>query len=484
MLSFILPVYKPKLEIMEKAVKSIISQSLKEWEAIFVLDGENPEAEKSIHRLMKKSANHYKVFTIEHGGACKARNEGFKESKGEYVIFWDSDCVIEPHAAKAWVDIFEDKPEIGFIYSGYKFFDEKGAINAEPFDPWLLRVNNYISTCSPLRRQLVPKWNEELKSLQDWDFWLTVTESGAVGKFMNGYSFSTAAPDNESISGQGCTDEKWLERRDTVKKLHNIPDRDICVSAISNRQDGIALAKYLDADYRDIPNWKPHRYKTIIQVGFSLNPNRVETHCGIFSEPNVKKVIFWTPDDIYEIWNRISFNAMSKYSLLLNNISQQFVEDKAAKDMMEKAGFKVSVLPMPMKNDLEVKNLPVKPRFAVDIDPGYSEIFRVIDKSLPDISLEVLSGSHKINDFTGVVHFFGDKTLSNEMKRAILTGRHVISNVQDPFTGFLDDAVEPEKFIKDFVNRIRDVAYKPVNTAAIDYYKRELDKSKLLGAIA
>src|ERR1035437_2756830 len=172
-LSFIVPVYKPKLDILSKCVKSIIEQSLKDWEIIFVLDGPEVYAKSAIASLMKKVPNHFKVVEIEHGGACNARNEGFKHAKGEIVIFWDCDCVIEPHAAKAWIDIFDNKKEVDFIYSGYKFLGEQGCINAEPFDPWLLRVNNYISTCFPLRREKVVKWNESLKSLQDWDFWLT-----------------------------------------------------------------------------------------------------------------------------------------------------------------------------------------------------------------------------------------------------------------------------------------------------------------------
>lgn len=483
MFSFVTPIFKPKLDILEKCVKSLCDQSLKEWEAIFVFDGEDKEAESVVTKVMKKKPNHYKMITIDHGGACKARNEGFKHTKGEIVQFWDCDCIIEPHAAKAWVDIFEREPKIGFIYSSYKFLGERGALHSEPFDPWLLRVNNYISTCFPFRRELFPGWNEDLKSLQDWDFWLKIVEKGAVGKFMQGYAFSTAAPDKDSISGQGCTAEKWLERMDAVKKLHDIPDRQICVSSLANKQDGIALAKYLDADYRDVPNFHPHRYKTIIQVGFSLNPNRVQTHCGIFSDKDVKKVVFWTPDDIHEIWNRMSFNAIRKYSILLNSMSFQFVEDKTAKDMMTQAGFDVEIMPMPLKHEMELVPLPEKPRFAVDISGDYSDFFKIIDKSLPDVQLDVLSGQHSINEYTGLIHFFSDKSLSNSIKRALLTGRHVISNVQDPFAGFIDDNQTPEKFIKEFVNKVREQAQSPINHSARKYYQRECDKSRLLEAI-
>ena len=475
-LSFIVPVYKPKLDILSKCVKSIIEQSLKDWEIIFVLDGPEVYAKSAIASLMKKVPNHFKVVEIEHGGACNARNEGFKHAKGEIVIFWDCDCVIEPHAAKAWIDIFDNKKEVDFIYSGYKFLGEQGCINAEPFDPWLLRVNNYISTCFPLRREKVVKWNESLKSLQDWDFWLTVVENGGKGKFMNGYAFSTAVPDPDSISGKGCTNDNWLDRLDTVKKLHNIPNRDVCVTSLANQPDGLALAKYIEADYREIPNYKPHRYTSIIQVGFSLNPARVETHCGIFRDKNVRKFIFWQPDDIFEIYNRISFLALSKYAILLNDTVTQFVEDETAREMMVKAGFKVSILPMPMHNDKGLVPQPIEHKFAVDIDPGYSDVFKIIDKSLPDIRLEILDGVKSINDYTGLIHFFGDRTLSNAIKRTELSGRHIISNVKGH--GFIDDSTSPDMFIKNLVNKVRELAH--TSARVNEDFKAEIDKSRLL----
>ena len=178
-LSFIMPVHVPDPVLFEKVLKSLTTQSLKEWELIAVIDGDFPEAVKAIDRAMKKVPNHYKIVELDHGGVQKARNEGFRHSTGEYVVFWDSDCVIEVHAAQAWVDILDQNSEYGFVYSGYKFLDEKGALNSEPFDPFLLRVRNYISTCFPLRRELVPEWDESLESLQDLSFLLSVVYKGS-----------------------------------------------------------------------------------------------------------------------------------------------------------------------------------------------------------------------------------------------------------------------------------------------------------------
>lgn len=470
-LTFIVPVYKPNLKVLAKAIKALCDQSLKSWEAIFVLDGENNAASEVIRSEMKKKPNTYKVILQDHAGANAARNKGQEFASGEFVVHFDCDIIIEPDTARTWLEQFDKHPEIAFVYSGYKFLDERGAIDSEPFDPWTLKVRNYISGCFPVRREFLVKWDADLKSLQDWSFWLHVVAKGGMGKFLPGHAWSTLFPEGDSISAQGCTDAKWLERIDAVKRIHGLPERSTCVSSLTKHQEGVFLAKLLDADYQDFPTWKPHRYKKIIQVGFSFMPNVVRAHCDIFKDKDVEKEIYWTCDDITEIHSRLNHIAVKKYSILLNSMVgiRQFVEDKNSQDMMAEVGFKTEIRPLPLYVG-EVKPLPVKARFAVDIDPNYGPIFNVLTKSLPDVELVELKGAQKLEEFTGLAHFHPDRTLSIGMKRAALAGRVVISNVQTPFMGFIDDTADLAEFIPAAVDAIRKAAFSPQNTTARDYY--------------
>lgn len=477
-LSFIIPVYHTEKHL-GKCIRHLREQSLGDWEAIFVLDGESAEARSIIKSGMSGASQEYQVHAIPHGGACKARNEGFKHSKGDICVFWDSDCYIEPHAARAWMEMFEKYPEHGFFYSGYTFVNEQGSLDSVPFDPFLLRIRNYISTCFPFRRALFPGWDESLESLQDWDFWLSIVEKGATGKFMLGYAFSTEYPTVNSISGKGCTNQEWLNRVDAVKRKHNLPENDTCVSALGSRNDGIHLAKLIGADYQDFPTSKPHKYKNIVQVGFSTLPQMVERHASVFNDPETKKFLFWTPENINEVYNGTSLSAIDKYSILLNNSTKMFVEDMQAEKLMKRAGFNISVLPMPMRGPDEIKEMPEAKKVLVDICADYGHVFTSLEKSLPDIELEIVDGAHKIEDFRGCLHFYLDRTMSNTIKRMILCGRHVISNVQAPFAGYVDDMKQPDIFIPQMVEKIRDMVKKPVNTSALEYYKRLLDPGKL-----
>ena len=478
-LSFIVPIYSPDVTVLDKALKALCSQSLKSWELIAVLDGPCPEARAAIARHLKKVHNRHEIIEIPHGGAQKARNEGFKHSKGNYVVFLDCDVVIEPHTALAWVEILDKEPEVGFVYSGYSFLNEQGAISSRPFDPYLLRVTNYISSCFPLRRELCGTWNEALESLQDWDWWLGVVEKGAKGKYLNGYAFSTAYPTPKSISGQGCTPDKWLERMDKVKAIHGIPIRETCVTSLHDSLDGIALAKALDADYHDFPNDKPNHYKTIIQIGFSLKNGEFERCASAWGKDH-KKILFWTAEDVELVHDGIALRALDEYSKKLNAIASQFVEDNKAKEIMTRAGFVVEVLSLPVISKEDVTPLPESPKFLVDTAPNYGHVFNIIQESIPDIKLEILSGAKEIDKYTGLVCFRQDGLMRPAVKRILAAGRHVVSNIMQPFTGYMDDRVSDSKFIVDFVEKIRQAAKKSQSKESVKYWidPRRVDRFK------
>lgn len=476
MLSFVIPCFQPQINIFRKCLESLKTQSLKDWEAIVVLDGPNAMAESVVMDIADKRI---RLIQIPHGGVQNARNEGFKQSKGDIVSFWDADCVIEPDTAKIWIDTLNERKDIDFVYSGYKFLDEKGGIASEPFDPFTLKCGNYISTMFPMRREVFPYFDASLKSLQDWDLWLTIVKNDSKGLFIPGYAFSTAYPTPDSISGKGCTNEVWLERVKAVKTKHNIPDRKVCVSSLGHREEGIRLAKLIDADYKDIPNYKPNNYDTIIQVGFSLHPHKAKAHSSIFNQKLKKKIIFWTCEDVTEIANAISLKALSTYSDYLNPHVIQFVEDMSAKKIMERAGFNVKVMPLPMVNTDKISPLPEKPTVLIDSTEEYRQLIGCLHHSLPDVKFEFLTEAKEIKDYSAILCLNTERTMPFTVKRMLLTGRRVISNMQNPFCGFVDDTQDTGKYVSDLVNTTRKTL-KLSAGPSVNYWSGAMSKNQLM----
>jgi hypothetical protein len=333
-----------------------------------------------------------------------------------------------------------------------------------------------------MRREVFPGFDENLESLQDWDLWLTIVARGGKGKYVPGYAFATEIPGKDSISGQGCTDEKWLERIDAVKKKHELPERDTVICAPKFRNDGILLGKLLEADYQDFPEYKPHKYKRLIKVGFNFMHSAIE--CAQVGNQKVERLLFWNNETVETYWTRLSRKASDDYAILFNaNFKRQFVEDKTAYEMMKRAGLNVEIYPMPMKAD-SMAPMPGKPAFLVDCSPHYGEIMNAIDACMPDIKLTQIQHDTKIDDYTGLVHFYTDRTLSSNIKRMLLKGRHVISNVQSEFCGFVEDRnTSNERLMVEIVAAIRDVAYKPLQNEAAQYWQEKLDPSKFMEEI-
>ena len=88
-LSIIVPVYNVE-QYIEKCIESLINQTLKEIEIIFVNDG-TPDNSVNIIKKYQKKDNRIKLINKENGGQASARNLGLVHAKGEYIAFLDSD---------------------------------------------------------------------------------------------------------------------------------------------------------------------------------------------------------------------------------------------------------------------------------------------------------------------------------------------------------------------------------------------------------
>lgn len=96
-ISVIVPVYNVA-EYIEECVQSLVAQTFKEFEVIFVDDCGTDESIRIIEReLGRIKANSFDARVIKHErnrGLSAARNTGFEAAVGEYVYFLDSDDYI------------------------------------------------------------------------------------------------------------------------------------------------------------------------------------------------------------------------------------------------------------------------------------------------------------------------------------------------------------------------------------------------------
>lgn len=89
--SIIIPVYNRPDEI-ETLLDSIAAQSFREFEVVIVEDGSSRACEDHIHRYRHRVDITY-VYQ-QNTGQGFARNKGISLSKGDFFLFFDSDCVL------------------------------------------------------------------------------------------------------------------------------------------------------------------------------------------------------------------------------------------------------------------------------------------------------------------------------------------------------------------------------------------------------
>ena len=93
-ISLVIPVYNAE-KYLEKCLKSVITQTLKEIEIIIVNDGSKDKSLNIINDFFKKDKRIIIINKKNNEGVSKARNSALKIAKGEYILNIDSDDWIE-----------------------------------------------------------------------------------------------------------------------------------------------------------------------------------------------------------------------------------------------------------------------------------------------------------------------------------------------------------------------------------------------------
>lgn len=93
-ISVIMPVYRVE-SYVERAIKSILKQTLKEFEFLIVDDG-SPDRSGEICDRYAETDSRIRVLHTENRGAPEARNTAIDLARGEYLYFMDSDDWAEP----------------------------------------------------------------------------------------------------------------------------------------------------------------------------------------------------------------------------------------------------------------------------------------------------------------------------------------------------------------------------------------------------
>lgn len=184
LLSIIMPVYNPPIEMLREAIESVKAQVYFNWELCVADDASTDEKVRLFLDQCVQADHRIKViYREENGHISKASNSALDIADGEFIVLMDNDDALPEHALFWVAKTINKYPDAAIIYSDEDKIDEQGVRSAPYFktdwNPYLFRSHNMISHLGVYRKALVErvgKFRLGMEGSQDYDLALRCSE--------------------------------------------------------------------------------------------------------------------------------------------------------------------------------------------------------------------------------------------------------------------------------------------------------------------
>jgi glycosyltransferase involved in cell wall biosynthesis len=184
LISIVLPVYNPDLDLLRAAVDSIRNQIYARWELCVADDAStDPEVRPVLEELARSDTRIKLTFREENGHISACSNSALELATGEWCALLDQDDAFAENALALVALEIERYPEARLVYSDEDKIDENG-VRSNPFfkpdwNPELFLGQNYINHlgvyCADLLRA-IGGFREGFEGSQDYDLALRCVE--------------------------------------------------------------------------------------------------------------------------------------------------------------------------------------------------------------------------------------------------------------------------------------------------------------------
>lgn len=179
--------------IIVPTIKSILSQTIANWEFIIIDDG-SKDSTAVILQYFSKIEPRIKVIATTGIGRAQALNLALENAQGQYIANIDADDPSHPKRLEAQLKVMEERPEIACLVSDFLLINgnrkplwpiekmEEAALTVKVIDKETLMKRNPINHSSLFIRKIVLQklggYNEKRQTLLDYDLWLRLIGSG------------------------------------------------------------------------------------------------------------------------------------------------------------------------------------------------------------------------------------------------------------------------------------------------------------------
>ena len=191
--SIIIPCYN-QAHFLPDCLESLLKQEFQDWEAIIVNDG-SPDDTNEVAKRFTDRDSRIKLTEKKNGGLSSARNFGISQAVGERYIFLDADDFLYLDCREKIYRLAEKSNDFDLIQCGYSYITEDkkrvlGLVNAvkkNSLVPEIFKRNlgPCHSICISKKLALaIGTFDEQLRSVEDWDFWMRAIKAGGKQKII------------------------------------------------------------------------------------------------------------------------------------------------------------------------------------------------------------------------------------------------------------------------------------------------------------
>lgn len=186
LISICIPVYKPSMRYLKKAIESIERQTYTNWQICIADDNScSDELNNFVAKLIKNhGANKVRAIQrSENGNISKCTNSAIDISTGDYILLLDQDDTLSKHACHCIIKAFVENQYCQLAYSDEDKISEGGKrfgpYFKSSFNHELLKSHNLFTHALALRKELLSRlgnFNSIYDGAQDYDFALRASE--------------------------------------------------------------------------------------------------------------------------------------------------------------------------------------------------------------------------------------------------------------------------------------------------------------------
>lgn len=181
--SVIIPLYN-KESYIEKTLRSVLSQTFRNYELIVVNDGSRDNSFAVAEKVLSGVGN-ARIVNQENAGVSTARNNGIDAAQGEYICFLDADDWWEPRFLEEMDRLIKDYPDAGLYCTNYYYVhNKKSVVKLDIPTGYFNYCKEYArtlcmiatSSCCSSRAVLTEMggFKPHLKLGEDFDLWIRI----------------------------------------------------------------------------------------------------------------------------------------------------------------------------------------------------------------------------------------------------------------------------------------------------------------------